>query len=323
MFRFRKLLGALALACAASSAAAQVYPNKAVKIVVPASAGGVTDLLARAIADKLGAMWKQPVIVENRSGANQIIGADFVAKAAPDGYTLFVSDSSTFEINPHLYKKLPYDGIRDFTPITILGAASPVIVVNAALPVNNMEELLALAKSKPEALHYGSMGAGSYAHVSMEDLKRRAGIEMVHVPYKGAAPATSDLVSGQIQVALGNISGYQPFVKSGKLRIIAAATAHRLKGYPELPTVAESGVRGFETTTWFGLVGPAKMDEKLVAKIYRDVAQVIEAPEFESQVLAANGIEPVKITPVAFGERMKKELATWKVLVQQSGASLD
>ena len=314
---------ALALAFAVLPAHAQDFPGRPVKIVVPAAPGGLTDQLARVLAQRLSDTWAQPVIVENRAGANQIIGAEAVARAQPDGYTLFVSDSSTFVINPHLYKKLPYDGLRDFTPITILGSASPVIAVHPSVAAHTMQELVALSKSQPGALKYGSMGSGSYVHVSMEDLKRRSSADLLHVPYKGAAPATADVLSGQIQVVMGSVSLYKQHAAAGKLRIIAAATPQRLAAFPELRTVAESGVPGWQASTWFGLVGPARMDDKVRDRIYGDVAKILAAADFRAQVLSANDVEAVQVTPTAFAERMRSESEMWKALVQQSGASLD
>lgn len=323
MYRYIKLCGVLALGLSALSAAAQDYPTRVVKFIVPAAPGGTTDMLARALSQRLSDLWKQPVIVENRAGANGSIAAEGVAKSPPDGYTLFVSESSAFVINPHLYKKLSYDGLSDFTPITIIGAASPVIAVNASFPANSVGELLVLSKARPGAVRYGSMGNGSYVHIAMEDFKRRTGVDLTHVPYKSSAPATSDAVAGQIEVVMGTISNYKQFAKAGKLKILAAATPQRLKAYPELKTVAESGVPGWSANTWFGLVGPAKMDEKLRDKIYQDVTRVLNSQEFQAQVLTANDIELVKISPMAFGKQMKTESDAWRGAVKQSGATLD
>ncbi len=326
MVRFGKLpalLLAVLAVTSATAAQAQEFPNRPVKVIVPATAGGTTDVLARAVSQRLADVWKQPVIVENRAGANQIIAAEAVAKSPADGYTLFISDSSTFVINPHLYKKLPYDGLRDFTPITIIGVASPVVAVHPSVAANTMGELIALSKSRPGSVRYGSMGNGSYVHIAMEDLKHRSGADMLHVPYKGSAPATSDAVAGQIEVVMGNLSLYKQFAKAGKLKIIAAATPQRLKDQPDLKTVAESAVPGWSAATWFGVVGPARMDDAVRDKIVRDVARILESAHFQAQVLAANDVEGVRMSPTAFGERMKADSEWWKAAVKQSGATLD
>ncbi len=319
-----KTLAACMLAAVAGLAGAQgTFPSKPVRLIVPAAAGGTTDLLARALGQRLSTAWGQPVIVDNRPGANQIIGADAVAKSAPDGYTLLVSDVSTFAINPHLYKKLPYDSLRDFTPITTIGNASPVIAVSSNVDARSLRDLILLAKSKPDTLSYGSMGAGSYAHIATEEMKLLGGMNIQHVPYKGASPAIADLVAGNISMMLVNASGLLPYQKAGKVRIIAAATPKRLAQFPDLPTASEAGLPGFSANTWFGVVGPARMDKAVLAKLNRDMVKIIQSQEFREQALVANSVEPMTQSPAQFRDLIKSDLERWKGLVAASGAKLD
>jgi len=311
------------LALAATAATAQSYPAKPVKLIVPSPPGGITDLLAREFGQRLSTDWGQPVLVENRPGAAQIIGTEAVAKAAADGYTLLVADGSVLAINPHLYSKLPFDALRDLSPVAVLCQISPVIAVNAALPVNNVQELIALAKARPGSLSYGSFGSGSYAHISMEQFKKLAGVNILHVPYKGSTPAMTDLLSGQIGVILVNLSVVEPHEKAGKVRILAAATPKRLALRPELPTVAEAALPGFETGTWFGLLGPAHLPKDIVGKIHAEVAKVVADPEFRQQNLVKFGLEPVALTPEQLGQMMKADLERWGRLVKETGAKID
>jgi len=292
-------------------------------MIVPASPGGVTDILARTVGQRLSEAWGQPVVVENRPGAGQIIGAEVVAKSPGDGYTLIVSDASTFVINPFLYSKLPYDSLKDFTPVVVLSQASPVLAIGASVPASSLQELIALAKAKPGSLSYGSMGSGIYNHISMEQLKRLAGIDIVHVPYKGSTPALTDLLSGQIAVFLVNLSVVEPHAKTGKLKILAAATAKRLALRPDLPTVSELGYPGFESGTWFGMLGPANMPRDIVAKIHADVTRILGAPEFREQNITKLGLETVAISPDQFAQLIRADLERWGKLVRATGAKAD
>ena len=318
-----KLAVASLLALGSLDASAQAYPSKPVRMIVPSAPGGVTDILARTVGQKLAETWGQPVVVENRPGAGQIIGAEVVAKASSDGYTFIVSDASTFVINPFLYSKLPYDAVRDFTPVVVLAQASPVLAIGASVPASNLQELITLAKAKPGSLSYGSMGSGNYNHISMEQLKQLAGIDIVHVPYKGSSPALTDLLSGQIAVFLVNLSVVEPHAKSGKLKIIAAATAKRLALRPDLPTVAESGFPGFESGTWFGVLGPANVPKDIVAKLHTDVTRIVAVPEFREQNITKLGLESVPISPEQFGQVIKSDLERWGRLVKATGAKVD
>jgi tripartite-type tricarboxylate transporter receptor subunit TctC len=311
------------LAVVAVGAAAQAYPSRPVKLIVPSPPGGITDLLAREFGQRLGRDWGQPVLVENRPGAAQIIGGDAVAKSPADGYTLLVADGSVLGINPHLYSKLPFDALADLTPIAVLCKLSPVIAVNASLPVASVQELIALAKAKPGSLSYGSFGSGTYAHISMEQFKKLAGVDILHVPYKGSTPAMTDVLSGQIGVILVNLSVVEPHEKAGKVRILAAATPKRLALRPDLPTVTETALPGFETGTWFGLLGPANLPKDIVGKIHAEVAKVLADPEFRQRNLVKFGLEPVAMTPEQLGQTMKADLERWGRLVKETGATVD
>src|SRR5882757_7220839 len=280
-----------ALAAVPLLAPAQPLPHRAVKIVVPTSPGGATDAFSRALAPRFSEIWGQPVLVENRPGANQIVGAEYVSKSAPDGATLLVSDASSFVINPHLYKKLPYNGLKSFTPITVLVRFPWVIAVHASLPANTFEEFVTLAKAKPGSLSYGSFGLGSSAHISVDYLKNLLGMDIVHVPYKGAAPAVTDLLSGQIQMMMVTPLLVESHARAGRLKLLAAATARRIAALPDLPTVAESGVPGYEAGTWFALMGPAGMPRATVARIYDDTAKILLDPVFRERYVTKQWFE--------------------------------
>jgi tripartite-type tricarboxylate transporter receptor subunit TctC len=294
-----------------------------VKIVVPTSPGGATDAFARALATRLSTSWGEAVVVENRAGANQILGADFVSKSAPDGYTLLVSDASSFVINPHLYSKLPYDGVNGFTPITVLVRFPWVVALNAAVPATSFQQLVALAKAEPGKLSYGSFGLGSSAHISVDYLKNLLGIDIVHVPYKGAGPAVTDLLAGRIQMMMVTPLLVEPHARAGKLRLVAAATAQRIPGLPDLPTIAESGAPGYEAGTWFALVGPPAMPRDVVTKIYADTAKVLADAGFREQYVTRQWFEAVGNTPEEFSAYLKSEYARWGRLIELSRVSVE
>jgi len=316
------LLAALLLAVA-GPIAAQPFPARAVKVVVPTSPGGATDAFARALATRLSASWGQAVVVENRAGANQILGADFVSKSAPDGTTLLVSDASSFVINPHLYPKLPYDGVNGFTPITVLVRFPWVVAVNAAVPAATFQQLVALARAEPGKLSYGSFGLGSSAHISVDYLKNLLGVDIVHVPYKGAGPAVTDLLAGRIQMMMVTPLLVEPHARAGKLRLVAAATAQRIPHLPDLPTIAESGAPGYEAGTWFALVGPPAMPRDVVAKIYADTAKVLADADFREQYVTRQWFEAVGSTPEEFSVFLKAEYVRWGRLIELSRVSVE
>lgn len=316
------ILAAVAL-CAAASAAAQPFPSRTVKIVVPTSTGGATDAFSRAIAQSLTESWGQPVVVENRPGANQIIGSDYAAKSAPDGYTLLVSDASSFVMNPHLYRKLPYNGFQAFTPITVLVRFPWVIAVHPSVPARKFQELVALAKANPGKLAYGSFGLGSSAHISVDYLKQLLGIDVVHVPYKGAGPALTALLSGEISMMMVTPLLVEPHARAGRLRLIAAATANRIAALPDLPTIAESGVPGYTAGTWFALMGPAGMPRETTARIYGDVMKVLDDPAFRERYVTKQWFEVVGNTPEQFADFLKSEFERWGKLIKLSGVTVE
>ena len=318
-----RTLLALLLALAVAPALGQQYPSRQVRIVVPTSPGGATDALSRQIGGRLGELWGQTVLVENKPGANQMIGAEFVAKSAPDGYTLLVSDASTYVINPHLYKKMPYDGLRGFTPITVLVRFPWVVAVHPSVPANTFQELVAHARAKPGALSYGSFGLGSSAHISVDYLKKLLGIDIVHVPYKGAGPAVTDLLGGQIQMMMVTPLLVEPHARAGKLRLLAAATRERIARLPELPTVSESGAPGYEAGTWFAIMGPAGMPREVTNSIYANIKLVLNEPAFRDRYVDKQWFEIVANTPDEFAALLKTEYERWEKVVKLSGVTVD
>jgi len=317
-----KKLGVFALAVLWTAVAlAQPFPSRPVKIVVPAAAGGATDALSRSIASRLAEVWGQPVVVENRPGATQIIGGEYVAKSAPDGYTLLVSDAATFVMNHILHKNLPYTR-SSFTPITVLTRFPWVIVAHPSVPATSFQELVAHARANPGRLSYGSFGLGSSGHISMDYLKNLLGIDIVHVPYKGASPAVTDLLAGQIQLMMVTPLLVEPHARAGKLRLIAAATRERIPRLPELPTVSESGVPGYDAGTWFALAGPAGMPRELTHAIYGAVRNVLYEPAFKDKYIDKQWFEVVANTPEEFATFLGSEFERWQNLIRLSGVKV-
>jgi tripartite-type tricarboxylate transporter receptor subunit TctC len=300
---------------------AEPYPSATVKLVVPVPAGGVTDTMARIVAQRLSEFWGQSVIVDNRPGGNYAIGAQAVARAPADGHTLLVAPDSTFTANPFLFNKLGYE-VADFTPIIVLCRITPVLVVNPSLPAHSVQELIALAKAKPGGLNYGSYGVGTYAHLSMEDFKQRTGADIVHVPYRGAAPATTGLLGGEVTILLLNLSSIEAHEKAGKARILAAASEKRALARPDLPTVAEAGVPGFATTAWFALFGPAHLPSDIVTKIHADVSKALDLPQ-SREFFASNSFERVDLDPQQFGQLIQSDSKHWAALIKALGVKLD
>lgn len=319
----KKLLSvASALLIAATiSAAAQNYPSGPVKLIVPVPAGGVTDTMARIVGQRLNEAWNQSVIVENRPGGNYAVGTQAVARSPADGLTLLVAPDSTFTANPYMTSKLPYD-IKDFVPIMVLCRITPVLVINANVPAKDVKELFALAKSKPGALNYGSYGIGTYAHLSMEDLKQKTGTDILHVPYRGAAQAATSLLGGEISMLLLNISSIEEHEKTGKVKILAAANDKRSPLRPNLPTVSEAGVPGFATTAWFGLFAPANTPPEVVAKIHADVSKALDHPQTKD-FFAKNSFERVALTPQEFPKLIDSDSKHWEALIKSVGAKLE
>ena len=307
---------------AVGAAQAQSYPNKPVRLIVPYPAGGTTDIIARVAAQQLSERLKQPFVVENKAGANGAIGSVEVARAPADGYTLLMGTASTHGINSAVYKSLPYDAVKDFAPVTIVASTPNIIAVHPSVPAKNLQELLALAKAQPGKLNYGSTSLGGSPHMSAELLKMMAGVDMVHVPYKGAAPMLTDLMGGQVQIGFDNLPSTINFVRSGKVRAIAVTTPQRWPGAPEIPTVAESGLPGYEVSGWFGLLAPAGTPPAVLATIQQALSEAVKQPEVNKQMLEL-GAQPVANTPDAFAKLVQADVAKWRDVVKTTGVKLD
>jgi tripartite-type tricarboxylate transporter receptor subunit TctC len=294
------------------------YPTKPIRLIVPLTAGGPTDLLARIIAVPLADALGQQVIVDNRPGAGGNIGADITAKSPPDGYTLFMGTSGPLSINSTLYPKLPFDPIRDFAPIILAASAPFVVILNPSVAAHNIKELIALAKAKPGQLNYGSV-PGSASHLSTELFKMMAGVNIVHIPYKGAAPATTDVIAGQIQMSFASTPGSVPVVKSGKVRALAVTSAKRILKLPDIPTVAEAALPGYEASVWYGVVAPAHTPRDIVQRLNMEIAKIVATPAHRDRMLAGD-FEPTTSTPEQFAAFIKSETAKWGKVVKASGA---
>jgi tripartite-type tricarboxylate transporter receptor subunit TctC len=319
----RCLATSAALALAAfAGAQAPAYPTKPVRLVVPFPAGGATDILARAVAQKLGETWGQTFVVDNRPGAGGNIGSELVAKAAPDGYTLEMGTVGTHAINASLYAKMPYDHVKDFAPIILVAGVPNVLVVNPAVPVNSVQELIAYAKANPGKLNFASSGSGTSIHLSGELFKVMAGVQMTHVPYKGSAPALADLLGGQVQLMFDNLPPSLPQIKGGKLRALAVTSASRAPALPDTPTIAESGLPGFEASSWFGLLAPAGTPPAIIAKLNTEIATWLASPEAREKLLAL-GATAAGGTPEDFARHIQQETAKWAKVAKDSGAKVD
>ena len=322
---WRKLLFATIVAgvttIPARTAHAQTYPVKPVRLIVPFPPGGPADVLGRLFGQKLSEGWGQPVVVENRSGAGGNIGAEAVAKSAPDGHTLLlIANSHT--INASLYSSLPYDPVRDFTPISQVASYMLVLVTHPSVPAASVAELVALARSRPGQLKYASAGNGTMTHLAAEMFRLATGTHMIHVPYKGAAPATSDLLGGQVNLMFNNPVSSFPHVKAGKLRSLAVTGASRLATAPEVPTIAELGYPGFEASTWYGFLGPAGMPKDIVNKAHDDILKVLQLRDVQER-LAAQGFDSIGTTADRFGEVLRSDVERWRQVVKASGLRAD
>ena len=309
------------LACYAGLALAQ-FPDKQVKIIVPYPPAGTTDILARLIADKLTERMKHPFVVENRPGAGGAIGSVAVAKSPPDGYTLIMGTVNSHGINTAMVPNLPYDAIRDFAPITIVGNTPNVLAVNPAVPAKNLAELLALARAKPGSLNFGSTSPGGSPHMSGELLKAMAQIDITHVPYKGAGPMLIDLIGGQIQMGFDNLPSSIGHIRSGKIRAIAVTTLKRFSGAQEIPTMDESGLKGYEVSAWFGLLAPAGTPKAVVDTLYSNVAAILKQPSTHKQLLDL-GSEPGGNSPEAYAKQIAADVEKWRKVVAVTGAKAE
>lgn len=306
----------------ATNATAQTWPVKPVKIVVPFSPGGFADSGARAISDKLAARLGQSVVIENRVGASGNIGAEAVAKSAPDGYTLLLGFDGTMVINPHVFAKIPFDTLRDFAPVTKLGDAPSLVVAHPSVPANDLRELIALAKAKPGSLSYGTSGTGNTPHLVGEMLNLRAGTDFQHIPYKGGAQAIADAVGGQIPLVFTAIASAQGFLRAGKLKALGVTSTARVAALPDVPTFIESGLPDFVVNSWIGILAPAKTPRPIVERLQRDIAAVLKDPDVQARY-AVLGNEPVGNTPDEYAAQIKTDLAQWGVIVKRAGIRIE
>ena len=301
---------------------AQSFPTKLVRIVVPQAPGGASDALARIIGQRLSERWHQPVVVENRAGAGGLIGTDVVAKAAPDGYTLLLAYDGTHAVNASLYKTLPFDPIKDFTAVATLANVPFVLAVNAASPAKDVKQFIELAKASPGKLTYGSAGNGSVNHLLGAMFGKGAGVQLIHVPYKGAAPAITDLIGGSVDSVFSSIPSLVSHIQSGRVRGLAVTSNKRSAALPNVPTIAESGLAGFAVAPWFGLLAPASTPPDIVMRINEDVAALLATKEV-IDAFSAQGAEPFRTSPAEFGALVRIDIEKWAVVVRDSGAKVD
>jgi len=319
-WRAAAVLAALALASGAT-VLAQEYPAKPIRVVVPFPPGGGTDLMARTVMQKLGESLGATMVIDNRGGAGGSIGSELVAKSPADGYTVLIV-SGAHAINPSLYPKLSYDSVRDFAPVTMFTSGPGLLVVHPSVPAKTVKEFIALAKSRPGQLNYASAGIGTPPHLAGELFKTMAGVELVHVPYKGNGPAYTDLIGGHVSVMFPTIPTAIPHVRAGKLRALAVTTRNRTPIAPELPSISESGVPGYDVSSWYGLLAPAGTPAAVVAKLQREIAKVLRLPDV-GEKLTAQGLDLVGSTPEAFAAVIKSEIVKWAEVVKASGARAD
>ena len=303
-------------------AAAQPYPSRIVKLIVPQTPGGATDVFARKIGQLLSEKWGQPVVIENRAGAGGVVGTDVVAKSVPDGYTLLVTYAGSQAINPSLYPKIPFDSVKDFQTIATLASTPFVLIVHPKLPAKDLAEYIALARARPDALTYASSGNGSVNHLLGEMLKTEAGIKMLHVPYRGVAPAITDVIGGQVDSAFSSVPSVLQMVQTDKVRALAISSAKRVAAAPEIPTIAESGFPGFDVNPWWGILAPAGIDVTIVRKINEDVANILRTKEM-IDFLAAQGAEPLITSPEAFLRILEADVVKWAKVVKSAGVTLN
>jgi len=316
------ILSGLSIALFAGAATAQTYPAKGIRIIVAYTPAGTTDILARALGQKFSEAWGQPVMVDNRPGANGNISTGVAAKSPPDGHTLLMATAGTHGINPTLYPKLAFDAIKDFAPISLVAVVPNIVVVHPSLPVKNLRDLVAYGKANPGRLTFGAPGVGSTGHLSGELFKTMAGISMTHIAYKGSAPTMQDLIGGQIPLVIDNIPPYLPQVKAGKIRALAVTTAKRTPAAPDLPTVAEAGVPGYEASAWFGLFAPAGTPPEIVSRISAETQRVLKLPDVNER-LAGLGAQPAANSPQEYGQFVRDEIAKWAKVIRAANVSIE
>ena len=315
-------IAGLACACAAAHAAAQQFPVKPIRMITPYAPGGGSDTLARILGQKLYEAWGHPVVVDNRPGGGGILGAETVARAAPDGYTLFVTPSAVLTINPHLYAKLRYDPFRDFAPVTMATNSPYFLVVHPKIPAANVRELVAYAKANPGRLNYSSSGSGSSTHLAGVLFSNMAGVDIVHIPYKGAAPAIVDLLAGSIQMRFSSVVPVLPHVKSGRLRGIAISSARRYGPLPDIPTISEAGVPGYAVESFYAVVAPTGTAQAIIAKLNGELVRSLKTPEVAAH-MAADGAEVIASSPEGLAKSLREDYERWAKPVRDSGARVD
>jgi tripartite-type tricarboxylate transporter receptor subunit TctC len=315
-------LVALAMLGAATAGLAQVYPVKPIRLVLPYPPGGGSDTIARPLAQKMSEGLGQQVVVENRGGAGGNIGMEAVARSASDGYTLVFALTAQLAVNPGLYPKLPYDPIRDYAPITLLGSGGYILVVHPSLPVKSVKELVAFAKARPGQIAYSSSGNGSGGHLAVELFNNMAGIRMLHVPYKGGGPALMDMIAGQVQLLFATQLASWPHVQSGRIRALAVSTAKRPASLPNLPTVAEAGVPGFDAGVWYAVLAPAGTSREIVMRLNGEIARVLSQPDYRN-LLVSNTIDPIGSPPEELARTIKSEIAKWAKVIKDAGVRVD
>jgi tripartite-type tricarboxylate transporter receptor subunit TctC len=313
----RKHLFLLVFLFAAGLAQAQNYPSKPVRLIVPFAAGGSTDVIARILAPKLSEVWGQQVIVDNRPGGNTVIGTDIVAKSPPDGHVLLVTPAP-FTVVPSVLTKLPYDPAKDFEPITLINTTPMGFVVHPGVPAKNLKELIALAKARPGQMNFGSSGSGGVPHLSGELLNTMAGLKIIHVPYKGNAPALADLVGGHVDMAFNGLTSVMAFIKSGRLRVLGVTSLARTAALPDVPTFDEQGLKGFQAVAWNGLTAPARTPKEAIVRIQEASARIIKSPELAEQ-LKRDGSDPVGSTTAEFTAHLRDEVVKWKKVLDRAG----
>ena len=321
--RVDKIFGALLCAAAINFAAAQPYPSKPIRLIIPYPAGSSSnDIIGRVLAQRLSGALGQQVVVDNRAGAGGNLGSEMGAKAAPDGYTLLLGTNGPLAISPSVYSKLGYDSVRDLAPIAMVALVPYVVIVHPSVPATNVRELIALAKSKPGQLYFGSTGSGGTPHLCFELFKHMAGIDIVHVPYKGGAPAMNDLLGGQVQMYCTGVTAALQFVKAGRLRAIGMATLKRSELLPELATISEQGLAGFDVASWISIHGPAKLPQPIVQRLYQEIAKIVESPDMRQYILG-QGSQPALMDPQQLDAYLRAEIAKWAKVVKAANVRLD
>ena len=320
-FAFASAAAAAAFACA-TSARGQAYPVKSVRFIVPFPPGGGNDLIARELAQHITTPLGHAVIVENRPGASTITGTEAAARAVPDGYTLFMGNNSTLTINPNLYRKLPYDAVKDFAPVSLLAAAPFILLVHPSLPARSVQELVALARKRPGQLNFGSAGTGITTHLAGEMLKFMAHIDIVHIPYKGAGPALTDLMGGQIEIGFNNVLSALPHVRSGRLRALAVTSKTRSAVLPQLPTISESGLPDFEAGAWYAVLVPARTPVAIIARLHTEFVTALQLPKVRER-MASDGATVVGSSPEALARAIEMDIARWGMVIRQTRLTLD